>query len=148
MAKKKQGKGYKGAPKATLDYKGMRKAFATPGMQDGEKEMLQRIAANRGVSMKKARVIGTRRTARGLNTAGVQGPKGPKIRHKSTDASGGRGTVGPKGTTTDGSSSTTRVRALQADGRLGGLGPYLPKPTPKKPVRTTSGGSGTSKRAM
>lgn len=90
-------------------YGAMKKAFATPGMQDGEKDAVAAIAKNRGVSMKKAAAIGKRRTAKGLNTAGVKGPKGMgphdrkvakgdaryKDRRRGGDASGGRGTNDP-----------------------------------------------------
>lgn len=89
---------------AASKYGAMKKAFTTPGMQEGEKEAQAAIAKNRGVSMKKAAAIGKRRTAKGLNTAGVKGPKGMgphdrKIarrgRSETNDPTGGRGTNNP-----------------------------------------------------
>lgn len=89
---------------AAAKYGAMKKAFATPGMQEGEKDALAAIAKNRGVSMKKAAAIGKRRTAKGLNTAGVKGPKGMgphdrkvarRGRSETNDPTGGRGTNNP-----------------------------------------------------
>ena len=63
-------------PKPTPEYKTLKQAFQTKGMQPGEKEAIAKIAKHRGVSTKEARAIGKRRTANGLSTAGVAGPKG------------------------------------------------------------------------
>ncbi len=93
--KKRKGKGFKGMA-APLKYGDMKKAFATPGMQPGEREMVARIANNRGVSMKKAHAIGARRTARGVSTAGIAGPKDMKARTpKPKDPAKGKGTNDP-----------------------------------------------------
>ena len=64
-------------------YKALKNSFAKPGMQPGEKEAIAAIMKNRGVTAKEARVIGKRRTSKGLTTAGVSGPKGnPKMQEK------------------------------------------------------------------
>lgn len=57
-------------------YKDLKKAFHTPGMQPGEKEAISAIAKHRGVSRSEAKMIGAKRTARGLTTAGISGPNG------------------------------------------------------------------------
>lgn len=89
---------------AEKSYGSLKKAFATPGMQPGERKATKAIADNRGVSMAKAAAIGKKRTAKGLNTAGVKGPKGMgphdrKIarrgRSETNDPTGGRGTNNP-----------------------------------------------------
>jgi len=149
MAEKKKRKGFKGMA-APLKYGDMKKAFATPGMQPGEREMVARIANNRGVSMKKARTIGARRTARGVSTAGIAGPKdmtvGKTRPPKKKDPAKGKGTNDP---TPSGlgpgreRASARPVSKVASKPKVDLSIPkdLLPKPKPRPPVRTTSGGS-------
>lgn len=111
---KPKGKGFGDLP-APLKYGEMKKAFATPGMQKGERAMAKRIAHNRGVSIAKAEKIGAKRTARGVSTAGIAGPKDAKRSGGGGGVDKGRGTMKPKGAGPD----------------LGGLGPLLPKRKPR-----------------
>lgn len=133
-AAKPKGKGFGDLP-APLDFKAMKKAFATPGIQKGERAMAKRIAHNRGVSIKKALVIGAKRTARGVSTAGIAGPKDKGRGKPSTDAAGGKGTVGPKTTTGPGQHGPV--------GSMGGMGGDVGR-TRRKP---TGGSGGPAPRA-
>lgn len=142
-------------------YGSMKKAFATPGMQEGEKDALAAIAKNRGVSMKKAAAIGKKRTAKGLNTAGVKGPKGmgphdrkiasgqakPKRPSKPADPAKGRGTNRPTPTLTETADPRLKIPANLIPGRTGGgknAGPGAPttpgpKPLPTKDISKATG---------
>lgn len=127
-------------------YGSMKKAFATPGMQEGEKEALSAIAKNRGVSMKKAAAIGKRRTAKGLNTAGVKGPKGmgphdrkvaagdakPKRPAKPKDPTNGRGTKKPE-------TAIDRSLAIPEEYLHRGKPKYSPPPGKTKQTLPSSG---------
>lgn len=67
-------------PNPAARYKAMKKAFQTPGIQPGENDWIKAIAKHRGVSRAEARAIGKKRTARGYNTAGINGPKGLAVK--------------------------------------------------------------------
>ena len=124
---KPKGKGFGDLP-APLDYKAMKKAFATPGMQKGERAMAKRIAHNRGVSVKKALVIGAKRTARGVSTAGIAGPKDAKRSGGGGAADKGRGTIGPRPTMENHGGDGTTHRRRRGQGQ-GGSGP---QPLPRR----------------
>lgn len=110
-------------PKPTPEYKTLKQAFQTKGMQPGEKEAIAKIAKHRGVSTKEARAIGKRRTANGLSTAGVAGPKGTPRWDKKHQLQAGGG-------------------APEIEGRTGNTGPFPNRKGPKTQKRTTRKGKG------
>ena len=67
-------------PSPVARYGKLKKAFATPGMQPGEKDAIAAIAKKRGVSPAKAAQIGKMRTGLGLTTAGISGPGGMTLK--------------------------------------------------------------------
>ena len=69
-----------GRPMPVKSYGKLKKAFATPGMQPGERDAIANIAKRRGVTAAEARKIGRMRTSKGLTTAGVAGPKGVSLK--------------------------------------------------------------------
>lgn len=89
-------------------YKAMKKAMLTPGMQPGEKEQLQRIAENRGVSMKRAKEIGANRASHGLGMIGTPNPKNKKVRAGRTDVPNPRPLKPQKPGNMDGSGAAPR----------------------------------------
>lgn len=144
--KKKGGIGFGEMPKP-LGYGAMKKAFATPGWQEGELAMARRIAHNRQLdTLKEAVAIGRRRTARGVSTAGVAGPKDMKVSAgksrppEKKDPAKGRGTNKPSGLGPG--REKARATAPKVDRSLAIPKELLPKPKPPSPAkRTTSGGS-------
>ncbi len=138
-----------------MKYRALKKAVRTKGMQPGEDAVLKRIEANRDVSRSEAIAIAKRRTAKGLNTGRIKGPRGagpnarknagtkPQRTSKPKDPAKGKGTNDP---TPKGEAEVTFFPKPKPD--LAIPRNLMPKPTPRKPTRMTSGGAGASKRGM